>query len=140
MKPEDLAANIEMKKNYIRVRFGRDNRIGHNLEACAEWFIDKFTEGAEFVSQNHRQKMDSRRITLHLLKRVGDRKQNAEIDRAWKVTPGLFSPTVTYVLECKWSVVTRKTLDEFLEVLSLRKRWSVSLRHMHLHIQSFCYY
>jgi DNA-binding MarR family transcriptional regulator len=120
MKLEDLAANIEMKKNYIRVRFGKDNRIGHNWEACAEWFIDKFTEGAEFVSQNHRKTMDSRRITLHLLKQVGDRKQNAEVDRVWKVTPGLFSPTVTYVLECKWSVVTRKTLDEFLEVL----KWS----------------
>jgi hypothetical protein len=120
MKPEDLAANIEMKKNYIRVRFGRDNRIGHNWEACAEWFIDKFTEGAEFLQQNHRQKMDSRRITLHLLKQVGDRKQNAEVDRVWKVTPGLFSPTVTYVLECKWSIVTRKTLDESLEVL----KWS----------------
>lgn len=120
MKPEDLAANIEMKRNYIRVRFGRDNRIGHNWEACAEWFIDKFTEGAEFVSQNHRKSMDSRRITLHLLKQVGDRKQNAEVDRVWKVTPRLFSPTVTYVLECKWSVVTRKTLDDFLEVL----KWS----------------
>jgi len=120
MKPEDLAANIGMKKNYIRVRFGRDNRIGHNWEACAEWFIDKFTEGAEFVSQNHRKTMDSRRITLHLLKQVGDRKQNAEVDRVWKVTPGLFSPTVTYVLECKWSIVTRKTLDDFLEVL----KWS----------------
>lgn len=55
-----------------------------------------------------------------MLKQVGDRKQNAEVDRVWKVTPGLFSPTVTYVLECKWSVVTRKTLDEFLEVL----KWS----------------
>jgi DNA-binding MarR family transcriptional regulator len=123
MKPEDLAANIEMKKNYIRIRFGRDNRIGHNWEACAEWFIDRFTEGAEFQQQNHRQKMDSRRITLHLLKQVGDRKQNAEVDRVWKVTPGLFSPTVTYVLECKWSIVTRKTLDEFLEVL----KWSTDL-------------
>jgi DNA-binding MarR family transcriptional regulator len=120
MKPEDLAANIEMKRNYIRVRFGRDNRIGHNWEACAEWFIDKFTEGAEFFSQNHRKNMDSRRITLHLLKQVGDRKQNAEVDRVWKVTPGLFSPTVIYVLECKWSIVTRKTPDEFLEVL----KWS----------------
>jgi DNA-binding MarR family transcriptional regulator len=120
MKPEDLAANIEMKKNYIRVRHGRDNRIGHNWEACAEWFIDKFTEGAEFVKQNHRKNMDSRRITLHLLKPVGDRKQSAEVDRVWKVTPGLFSPTVTYVLECKWSIVTRKTLDDVIEVL----KWS----------------
>jgi hypothetical protein len=121
MRPEDLAANIEMKKNYIRVRFGRENRIGHNWEACVEWFIDKFTEGAEFQQQNHRQKMDKRRITLHLLRPVGDRKQAAEVDRVWKVTPGLFSPTVTYVLECKWGVVTKKTLDDFLEVL----KWSI---------------
>jgi hypothetical protein len=70
MRSEDLAANVEMKKNYIRVRFGRDNRIGHNWEACAEWFIDKFTEGAEFVSQNHRKSMDSKRITLHLLSKL----------------------------------------------------------------------
>jgi len=120
MTPEDLKANIEMKKNYIRIRFGRDNRIGHNWEAVVEWFIDKFTEGAEFITQTHRRKMDARRITLHLLKPVGDRKQSAEVDRVWKVTPGLFSPTVTYVLECKWSAVTKKTLDDFLNVL----KWS----------------
>jgi len=120
MKPEDLKANIEMKKNYIRIRFGRDNRIGHNWEAVVEWFIDKFTEGAEFVKQNHRRNIDPRRITLHLLKPVGNRKQSAEIDRVWKVTPGLFSPTVTYVLECKWSVVNKKALDDFIEVL----KWS----------------
>lgn len=95
MKPEDLTANIEMKKNYIRVRFGRENRVGHNWEACVEWFIDRFTDGAEFQQQNHREKMDKRRITLHLLRPVGDRKQAAEVDRVWRVTPGLFSPTVT---------------------------------------------
>jgi hypothetical protein len=54
------------------------------------------------------------------LKPVGGRKQSAEVDRVWKVTPGLFSPTVTYVLECKYSVVTRRTLDDFIEVL----KWS----------------
>lgn len=62
MKTEDLKANIEMKKNYIRIRFGRDNRIGHIWEACVEWFIDKFTEGAEFAKQNHRRNIDPRRI------------------------------------------------------------------------------
>ena len=120
MSLEDLHANIELKKNYIRVRYGRNNRIGHNWEAVVEWFIDKFTEGAEFIKQNHRKNIDPRRITLHLLKPVGDRKQSAEVDRVWKVTPGLFSPTVTYVLECKWSAVTKKTLDDFLNVL----KWS----------------
>ena len=99
MTPENLAANIELKKNYIRIRYGKENRIGHNWEACVEWFIDKFTEGAEFLKQNHRQRMDPKRITIHLLKPVGDRKQAGEIDRVWKVTPGLFSPTVTYVLK-----------------------------------------
>jgi len=43
MRLEDLRANVEMKKNYIRIRFGRDNRIGHNWEAVVELFIDKFT-------------------------------------------------------------------------------------------------
>ena len=57
---------------------------------------------------------------MHLLKPVGNRKQNAEVDRVWKVTPGLFSPTVTYVLECKWSVINKKALDDFIEVL----KWS----------------
>ena len=116
----ELAAQIEMKKNYIRKTKGRDNRLGHNWEACVEWFIDKFTEGAEFVKQNHRRNMDPRRITLHLLKPVGGRKRSAEVDRVWKVTPGLFSPTVTYVLECKWSVVNRRSLDDFINVL----KWS----------------
>ncbi|MCZ2808222.1 MAG: hypothetical protein O2V44_02590, partial [Candidatus Bathyarchaeota archaeon] len=120
LRPEDLRANVEMKKNYIRIRFGRDNRIGHNWEAVVEWFIDKFTEGAEFQRQNHRRNIDPRRITLHLLKPVGGRKQSAEVDRVWKVTPGLFSPTVTYVLECKYTVVTRRALDDFIEVL----KWS----------------
>ena len=120
MDKKDFEVCLELKRNYIRKVKGRDNRIGHNWEACAEWFIDKFTEGAEFVKQNHRNKMDKRRITLHLLKPVGDRKQSAEVDRVWKVTPGLFSPTVTYVLECKWSIVTRKIIDDFLEVL----KWS----------------
>ena len=45
---------------------------------------------------------------------------NAEVDRVWEVTPGLFSPPVTYVLECKWSIVMKKTLDDFIDVL----RWS----------------
>ena len=120
MSEEDFKACLELKKNYIRKAKGRDNRLGHNWEAVVEWFIDRFTVGAKFWTQSHRSKMDPRRITLHLLKPVGDRKQNAEVDRVWEVTPGLFSPTVTYVLECKWSVVTRRTLDEFIEVL----KWS----------------
>jgi len=43
LSEEDLAAAVEMKKNYIRIAKGRANRIGHNWEAAAEWFIDKFT-------------------------------------------------------------------------------------------------
>jgi len=116
----ELAAQIEMKKNYIRKTKGRDNRLGHNWEAVCEWFIEKFTVGAKFWTQNHRDRMDPRRITLHLLKSVGGRRMNAEVDRVWEVTPGLFSPPVTYVLECKWSVVTKRTLDDFIDVL----RWS----------------
>lgn len=64
LDPEDLHAAIKMKENYIRIVKGRANRVGHNWEAVAEWFINKFTTGASFRTQQHRNnKMDSRRIT-----------------------------------------------------------------------------
>jgi hypothetical protein len=127
MNPEVLNGSLEMAKNYIRISKGRANRIGHNWEACVEWFIDKFTIGAEFRTQNHRQngkggggRMDPRRITLHLIKSVGDRRQSAEVDRVWTVTPSVFAKPVTYVLECKWGIVSRRDLDDFFNVL----KWS----------------
>ncbi len=126
MNPEVLNASLEMAKNYIRISKGRANRIGHNWEACVEWFIDKFTIGAEFRMQNHRQngkgggRMDPRRITLHLIKSVGDRRQSAEVDRVWTVTPSVFAKPITFVLECKWGIVRRKDLDDFFNVL----KWS----------------
>jgi hypothetical protein len=99
---EDLNAAVEMKRNYIRMTKGRANRIGHNWEAVAEWFIDRFTTGAKFWTQQHRKGgMDPRRITIHLLKGVGGRRRNAEVDRVWEVTPGVFAPQITYVLSCK---------------------------------------
>jgi len=45
---------------------------------------------------------------------------NAEVDRVWTVTPGIFSPPITYVLECRWGVVRKWDVDDFLNVL----RWS----------------
>lgn len=118
---EELNATMELKKNYIRMMKGRANRIGHNWEAVAEWFIDKFTTGATFHTQEHRKnRMDPRRITLHLIKSVGNRKQNAEVDRVWEVTPGVFAQPITYVLECKWGLVRKSVVDDFLKVL----RWS----------------
>ncbi|MEP0825637.1 MAG: hypothetical protein HRF40_09135, partial [Nitrososphaera sp.] len=127
MNIEVLNASLEMAKNYIRISKGRANRIGHNWEACVEWFIDRFTIGAEFRTQNHRQngkgggrRMDPRRITLHLIKSVGDRRQSAEVDRVWTVTPSVFAKPVTYVLECKWGIVSRRDLDDFFNVL----KWS----------------
>jgi len=110
LAPEDLAAAVEMKKNYIRKVKGGANRIGHNWEAVAEWFIDRTTTGARFWfwTQNHRDGgMDSRRITLYLIKGVGGRRRAAEVDRVWDVTPGVFAPSITYVLSCKWGLVTR---------------------------------
>ena len=54
----------------------------------AEWFIDKYTTGARFWTQDHRNaKMDQRRITVHLIKPVGGRRNNAEVDRVWEITP-----------------------------------------------------
>jgi hypothetical protein len=118
---EDLHAAVEMKRNYIRIAKGRAHRVGHNWEAVAEWFIDRFTTGAKFWTQNHRnQAMDPRRITLHLIRSVGGRRSNAEVDRIWEVTPGVFAPPVTYVLSCKWGLVRKRDVDDFLDVL----RWS----------------
>jgi hypothetical protein len=124
MTQEDLEAAKELRKNYLRTTKGTQNRIGHNWEAAVEWFIDTFTRGAEFQNKEHRVRgMDPRRITLHLLKPVGDRRRNAEVDRVWTVTPGIFAQPITYVLECKWGLVSKRDLDDFLEVL----RWSTEL-------------
>jgi hypothetical protein len=121
MTDEDLKVATIFKQNYVRSMKGRQNRIGHNWEAAVEWFIDKYTVGAVFQTQNHRTKvMDPRRITLHLMKSVGGRKQNAEVDRVWSVTPSIFAQPITYVLECKWGLVQKRQVDDFLEVL----RWS----------------
>ncbi|MCD6325878.1 hypothetical protein J7L97_06295 [Candidatus Bathyarchaeota archaeon] len=126
MSQEDLNAALEMKRNYLRIVKGRDNRIGHNWEAVAEWFIDKFTTGAKFWTQNHRAGgIDPRRITLHLIKGVGGRRNSAEVDRVWEVTPGVFAPPITYVLSCKWGLVTKKHVDDFLEVLRWSKEFGV---------------
>lgn len=121
MSEEDLKAAVATKQNYIRKVKGRDQRIGHNWEACVEWFIDEFTKGVEFWTQQHRDRdMDPRRITIHLIKNVGGRRRNAEVDRVWTVTPGIFTQPITYVLECKWGLVRKRDLNDFFEVL----RWS----------------
>jgi hypothetical protein len=126
MSEAELRAATAMKENYIRKFKGRANRIGHNWEACTEWFIDKFTTGASFWVQKHRiGGMDPRRITIHLLKPVGGRKQNAEVDRVWEVTPGVFAKPLTYVLECKWGVIQREDADDFLQVLKWSKEFGV---------------
>jgi hypothetical protein len=117
----DLDAAVEMKKSYIRVAKGRDNRIGHNYEAVAEWFVDKLMIGAQFRTQNHRDpNMDSRRITLNLIKPVGHRKRNAEVDRVWSIKTGLLTDEITYILQSKWGLVTKRDLDDHIEVI----RWS----------------
>lgn len=127
MAENDLKAAITMKQNYIRFTKGRANRIGHNWEAVAEWFIDRFTTGARFWSQNHRTKgMDPRRITIHLIKSVRGRRRNAEVDRVWEVTPGVFSPSITYVLSCKWGLVFKRDVDDFFDVLRWSKQFGVN--------------
>lgn len=123
----ELRASISMKENYIRTTKGKANRIGHNWEAIAEQFIDKFTTGARFWTQNHRSNgMDPRRITIHLIKSVRGRISNAEVDRVWEVTPSVFSPSIIYVLSCKWGVVCKRDIDDFLDVLKWSKEFGVS--------------
>jgi hypothetical protein len=120
LSEEDLRIAIEDKKDYIRRVKGKDNRIGHNWEACVEFFVDKLTKGAEFLEQTHRSRMDKRRITLKLLKPIGERKLFAEVDRVWTIRPSPISQPITYVLECKWGLVRRRELEDFLNVL----KWS----------------
>ncbi|MFC1803989.1 hypothetical protein ACFL0D_08515 [Thermoproteota archaeon] len=123
---EDLNAATVMKENYIRKVKGRANRIGHNWEAVPEWFIDTFTTGARFWTQEHRGNgMDPRRITIHLIKPVGKRRRNAEVDRVWEVTPGVFAQPITYILECKWGLVRKYNVDDFFEVLRWSKEFGV---------------
>jgi len=122
----DLNAAIELKKRYARKIGSQRFRVGHNWEAVAEWFIDKFTTGAEFQSQQHRTSaIDPRRITIRLLKSVNGRRGAAEVDRVWTVTPGVFTPPMTFVLSCKWSVVHKDDVDDFLEVLRWSKEFGV---------------
>jgi hypothetical protein len=120
LSEEDLRIAIEDKKDYIRRVKGRDNRIGHNWEACVEFFVDKLTKGVEFLEQTHRSRMDKRRITLKLLRPIGERKLFAEVDRVWTICPSPISQPITYVLECKWGLVRRRDLEGFLNVL----KWS----------------
>jgi hypothetical protein len=120
IRDEILRIAIEDKKDYIRNVKGKHNRIGHNWEACVEFFVDKLTKGAEFLKQTHRSRMDRRRITLKLLKPVGERKMFAEVVRVWTIRPSPISQPITYVLECKWGLVRRKELEGFLSVL----KWS----------------
>jgi hypothetical protein len=123
----NLEAAIKMKENYIRITKGRANRVGHNWEAVVEWFIDKFTVGARFWTQVHRSGgMDPRRITLHLIKGVRGRRNVAEVDRVWEVTPGIFVPPTTYVLSCKWGLIRKDDVDDFLEVLRWSKEFGVN--------------
>ncbi len=126
LEQSDLKAAIKMKENYVRKTQGRMNRVGHNWEACVEWFIDKFTTGARFLSQNHRtENMDSRRITLHLTKPVAGRISNAEVDRVWEITPGPLTQPITFVLECKWGLVHKRQIDEFFSILRWSKEFGV---------------
>jgi hypothetical protein len=64
-----------------------------------------------------------RRITIHLLKSVGRRRRNAEVDRVWEVTQKLFADPVPYVLDCKWGLVRKEDFDDFLEVFTWSKEF-----------------
>jgi len=121
----ELDAAVEQEKNYVRLAKGAFNRVGHNWEAVADWFIDNSTRGASFWTQQHRDGMDSKRINLFLVKGVGGRRRVAEVDRVWEVTPGPFAPTITYVLSCKWGLVRKSHVDDFLEVLRWSKEFGV---------------
>ncbi len=70
--------------------------------------------------------MDLRRITIHLIKPVGWRKFNAEVDRVWEVTPGPLLNATTYVLERKWGLVRKRDVDDFFNVLAWSKEFGAN--------------
>jgi len=115
----NLEKAIEIEEKIIRHSFSKRNRMGHNFEAAVTWFIDRFTTGAKFWTQNHRTGMNSRRITTYLIKPVNKRNRG-EFDRVWEIRPNPFSPPIIYVLECKFGYVSKKDIDYFFEKL----RWS----------------
>ena len=118
MDPKDFAAALKMKQDYVRKSERRVNRVGHNFEACAEWMVEKFSPpGTKFMTQNHRLKMDPKRITIHLVRPVRGRRNNAELDRVWTVKTNSLTRPITYILECKSKMVTKDDLDSFLDVL-----------------------
>jgi len=128
----DLKIAIAVKQDYIRKVKGKQNRVGHNWEACVEFFVDKLTKGAEFWEQTHRSRMDRRRITLKLLRPTGQRKLFAEVDRVWTIQPSPISQPVTYVLECKWGLVRKESLEDFLNVLKWSMDFGVDSQHERL--------
>ena len=60
-----------------------------------------------------------------MMKPVGGRRQNAEVDRVWEVTPGPLLQSTTYILECKWGLVGKKDVDDFFNVLRWSKEFGV---------------
>jgi hypothetical protein len=56
---------------------------------------------------------------------VGKRRYNAEVDRVWEVSPGIFANPITYILECKWGLIRKKYLDDFFDVLRWSKEFGV---------------
>jgi len=125
-----LKAALESKINYVRKTKGRAHRIGHNWEATVEWFVDRLIENATFWEQKHRGggRMDPRRITLYLVRSVGDRRNRAEVDRVWAIRNQLMRKPTTYVLSCKWGLVRKRDLDDFLEVLKWSKEFGVDAK------------
>ena len=78
MDGEQLAKAMRRRENYLRVVYWRKNRVGHNWEACVEWLIDKFTTGAHFMTQYHRNKgnrrdWEGRKICALILKHSKER-------------------------------------------------------------------
>jgi len=70
--------------------------------------------------------MEPMRITIHLIKPVGERKYNAEVDRVWEVTLGPLLNATTYVLECKWGLVRKRDVDDFFNVLAWSKEFGAN--------------
>ena len=120
---EHLAAAVKAKESYIIREKSGDHRRGHSLEGVIWRFLERALS-ARFLQQKHRTDgMHPYRHTIHLIRPIGQRKRNAELDGVWlsKETDMLGEEQqVTNILEVKYSLISKQDFEDYIE----KVRWS----------------
>jgi DNA-binding transcriptional ArsR family regulator len=120
---EHLTAAIKAKEGYIIREKSGDQRKGHSLEGVIWRFLERALN-ARFLQQKHRTDgMHPYRHTIHLIRPIGQRKRNAELDGVWlsRETDMLGEEqSVTNILEVKYSLISKQDFEDYIE----KVRWS----------------